>query len=200
MKKKTLLLLLLCAPTASLWLAIGAVPAPLGGRDAIPIAALWKGGRQTPGDKAATGIAFFMPGVRPLVDVGSAGSDPSLDLSDLDVRDSQNRSIKSPSASQELEVLFRENLINLMVFDNLHVTTVALSWLDSLSHLFNKSILTKLSITFGALQDVFLPPSRRFVHNVHNLCITFSVGAFAGCLLLSAFTLQRSPRRVYLRC
>ncbi len=188
MKKKTLLLLLLCAPTASQWLAVGAVPAPrMGGRDAIPAAASREGDSSSQVGKEATGIAFLLP-------------QADTSLSDLDVRDAQNNPVKSPSASQELEALFRENLVNLTVFASPHAMTEVLSWLDSFSRLFNKLIFMRVSTAFGLLQDVFLPPSRRFVHNVHNLCITFSVGVFAGCMLLSAFSLQRSPRQVNLRC
>ena len=188
MKKKTLLLLLLCAPTASQWLAVGAVPAPsMGGRDAIPVSALRVGGSSQQVGQSETGIAFFMP-------------DPSLDFSDLDVRDAQNNKVQSPSASEQLETLFRENLVNLMVFASPHAMTEALSWLDSLSRLFNKLIFMRVSIAFGLLQDVFLPPSRRFVHNVHNLWITFSVGLLMSYMLLSSSSLQRSPLKIHLRC
>ena len=166
MKKKTLLLLLLCA---------------------IPVAALRKGGRQTPGDTAVSGIAFLLPKAQ-------------VDFSDLDVRDAKNHSIKSPSAGQELEALFRENLLNLTVFANSHAITEVINWVDSVSYLLNKWILTRLSVVFGEFQDAFFLPSRRFVHNVHNLCISFSVGVFAACCLLSACSLQRTPRKVHLRC
>ena len=151
MKKKTLLLLLLCA---------------------IPAFSPWVGASSEKVGNVNAGIAFLLPKA-------------SADFSDLDVRDAQNHRISSPPASQELEMLFRENLLNLMVFASPHVATEALSWLDSLSRLFNKSILMRLSIAFEVFQDVFFALYfRRFVHNVHNLCITFSVGVFAGCLLL----------------
>ncbi len=154
---------------------------------AIPAFSPWVGASS---DKVGTlnaGIAFLLPKA-------------DADFSDLDVRDAQNRSINSPSASQELEALFRENLLDLTVFANTHSFTKALSWIESLSYLFNKSILLKLSTAFELFQDAFLPPSRRFVHNVHNLCISFSVGLFAACLLLYATSLQRTPRKVHLRC
>ena len=166
MKKITLLLLLLCA---------------------IPVAALRVGGRQTPGDKAASGIAFLLPKA-------------DADFSDLDVRDAQNRAIQSPSAVHELADLFRENLVNLVVFAGAHATRETAAWLDSISGLINKSILLRLSIIFELLQDAFLPSSRRFVHNVHNLWTTFPVGISTECLLLSTFSLSRSPRKVNLRC
>jgi len=133
------------------------------------------------------GIAFLLPKI-------------DADFSDLDARDAQNNAIKSSSASQELEALFRQNLVDLIVFVRPHSATQALNWIESLSHLFNKSILTRLSVTFNLFQDVFLPPSRRFVHNVDNLCISFSVGTFAACLWLLTCPLQRTPRKVNLRC
>jgi hypothetical protein len=152
---------------------------------AILFAAPRVGARQVTGGKAATGIAFLVS--------------PQVDLSDLDVRDAQNRRIISPAAHQELTTLFRENLVNLMVFAPSHAMTVTMSWIESLSYLFNKPILHKLSIIFESIQVLILPPSRRFVHNVDNLWVTFSVGLFGGFLFLSALNLPRSPLRVHLR-
>jgi len=122
------------------------------------------------------------------------------DFSDLDVRDAQNNRVVSPSASQELETLFRENLLQLTVFANPHIMTQVFSWLDTYSHLFNKLILMRIMIAFRLLQEAILPATRRFVHNVHNLCTTFTFGILAGSLLLSAFSLQRTPRNIHLRC
>jgi len=153
---------------------------------AILVAALREGDRQTSGGKAATGIAFLLP-------------QSPLDLSDLDVRDAQNRPLKSSSATQALAALFNENLLNLTVFASPHAMTEVMSLVDSLSHLFNKLILSRLPIAFESFQDVCPPSSRRFVHNVHNLWIMFSVGIFAVFLLLSAFSLKRSSLQVYLR-
>ncbi len=166
MKKRTLLLLFLCA---------------------ISVPFLWEEGPSQQVGTKATGIAFLLP---------KADSE----FSDLDVRDAQNNVAQAPSARQELETLFRENLVNLTVFISPHVFTEALTWIDSFSHLFNKLIIMRLYVILGLFQDAFLPPSRRFVHNVHNLCITFSVGVFACSLMLSAFALQRSSLRVHLRC
>ena len=154
---------------------------------AVSTACLWEEGSSSQVGIQVSGTAFLLPKA-------------DADFSDLDVRDAQNNAVQSPSARQELEKLFRENLVNLTVFISPHVFTEALSWMDSFSHLFNKLIIMRLSVIFGLFQDAFLPPSRRFVHNVHNLCITFSVGVSAGCLMLSAFALQRSPHQVHLRC
>ena len=152
---------------------------------AIPVAAPRVGAHQATGGKAATGIAFLVS--------------PQVDLADLDVRDAQNHRIISPAAHEELTQLFRENLVNLMVFAPSHAMAVTMSWIESISYLFNKPILRKLSIIFESLQVLILPPSRRFVHNVNNLWVTFSVGLFAGILFLSALNLPRSPQRVPLR-
>lgn len=152
---------------------------------AILVAAPWVGGRQTPGDKAATGIAFLVS--------------PQVDISDLDVRDAQNHRIFSPASHEELTELFRENLVNLMVFAPSHAMAATMSWIESISYLFNRSILRKLSTIFETIQVLILPPSRRFVHNVDNLWVTFSVGLFGGFLFLSALHLPRSPLHVHLR-
>lgn len=137
------------------------------------------------GAAAATGIAFLLP--------------PAVDLSDLDVRDAQNNPIISPTSQAELIELFRENVVNLIVFAPPHAMTATMLWIESLSNLFNKSILYRLSVVFGPIQELLFSPQRRFVHNVHNLWVTFSVGLFGGCLLLSVLFLPRSPLRVHLR-
>jgi hypothetical protein len=154
---------------------------------AIPVARLWEEGRWSYSGSQAAGTAFLL-------------APAASDFSDLDARDAQNHPIRTAEAANQLTTLFRENLLNLMVFANSHSITQAYNEMDSFLYLFNKSILSRLFILFEAFQEAFLPPTRRFVHNVHNLWITFSVGAFAGCLLISAFTLQRAPRTLNLRC
>jgi|SRR5437879_3050458 len=181
MKTKTLLLLLLCAfPVAALWPATKSLAGP-------PSHNGGKGVSSARVGAAASGIALFIP-------------QADTDFSELDVRDAQGNAVQSPSAKQELENLFRENIITLTVFASPHSMTATMSWLDSFSNLFNKLIFMRISAAFEAFQDIILPAQRRFVHNVHNLCATFSVGVSVGCLWLSLFTLQRSPRRLPLRC
>lgn len=153
---------------------------------AIFVAALPMGGRQAAGGTAATEIAYL---------VSTSGAD----FSDLDARDIQNQPISSPSDAQDLVTLFRENLVDLTVFAAPHQTAAALAWLDSISRLFNNTILKVLVAAWDLFQDALMPPNRRFVHNVNNLCATFSVGVLSGCLLLSAFGLQRIPQNVHLR-
>jgi hypothetical protein len=154
---------------------------------AILVAALRVGGRQATGDTAATGIAFFMP----------PGND---DFSDLDARDAQNRPIRSANSQQALVTLFRENLLDLTVFASPHAVTQTMSEIELVLHLFNKLVLMNAPIVLEFLEEAIMPPSRRFVHNVHNLWVTFSVGIFAGSLLLCTCCLSKSPRCVNLRC
>src|SRR5689334_11655011 len=92
---------------------------------AIPVATLLEGGHRTHDGNVASGIAFLAPKV-------------DADFSDLDVRDAQNRPVQQPSASQELETLFRENLTQLTVFARPHISAETHNWLNSFSHLFNK--------------------------------------------------------------
>src|SRR5690349_5577116 len=124
MKKKTLLLLIF----------------------AIPVAALWWGGRQLSGDQAASGIAFLGP------------SDPAFD--DLDTRDSQNQPLSDPTQREVLQTLFRENLVTLRVFALPHFLSQTYCVLESISWLFNKVILIHLASYFKLLQDVLFSPQR----------------------------------------
>ena len=154
---------------------------------AIPVATPREGGRQAIGDSATTGIAYLMPQV-------------DNDFSDLDVRDAQNRPVQAPGAKEKLAALFRENLITLTVFAAPHAIAETENWLNQFSHLFNKWIFARLVVVVGLFQDAFLPPNRRFVHNVHNLCTTLFVGIFLSCSLLRFRPTSASPSRLILRC
>ncbi len=154
---------------------------------AIPVAALREGGRQIPGDKAVSGIAFLLPQV-------------DIDFSDLDVRDAQNRRISTPSASHALENIFRENLLNLTIFAPPHSFTEIYNWINTFSHLFNKSIYARLITVFGLFQDAILPSSKRFVHNVHNLWITLFVPLLICSSLFARRGSIRAPSKLHLRC
>jgi hypothetical protein len=81
-----------------------------------------------------------------------------------------------------------------------HAALQTMREIEPILHLFNKLILMNAPLVFEFLEDAIMPSNKRFVHNVHNLWVTFSVGIFAGSLLLCACCLSRSPRRVYLRC
>src|SRR5262249_54535346 len=84
-----------------------------------------------------------------------------------------------------LEALFRENLLDLTVLAAPHAITETENWLNQFSHLFNKSIITRIAIIIGLFQDAFFAPTKRFVHNVYKLWTTLSALA-PPPLLLSA--------------
>lgn len=125
-------------------------------------------------------------------------SDP--DFSDLDVRDAQNRPICSPTANGELAALFRENLLNLTLYAAPHAMAEAYSIAEAFSRLFNSLIFSRVPRVLDAFLEAILPSSRRFVHNVHNLGIIFSVGVFVIFSLLAARCSVRAPLRINLRC
>jgi hypothetical protein len=168
---------------------------------AIPVAALREGGRQfrqtsgetsptvwrAPGDKAVSGIAILLPQM-------------DNSLSDLDVRDSQNRPISTPSARLELENIFRENLLNLTIFAPPHSVAAIYDWLNTFSHLFNSLIYTRLISVLGLFQEAILPSIRRFVHNVHNLWITLFVPLLICSSFFTSCRFIRTPLRTNLRC
>lgn len=154
---------------------------------AIPVAALREGGRQKSDDTAVTGTAFLVPQI-------------DNDFSDLDVRDAQGRPVESASAKEELESLFRENLVNLTVLAVPHAIAETNNWLNQFSRLFNKSIFTRVLIVINLFQEAFLPSTRRFVHNVHNLCTTFFVGLFVSCSLMASRSTAKAPAPLNLRC
>jgi len=124
----------------------------------------------------------------------------SDNFADLDARDNQNKPLRTAESAQAIGNLFRENLLNLTVFANPHAAIETMNEVECVLHLINKSILIHMPATFELLMEAIMPPTRRFVHNVDNLWTTFSVGIFAGCLLLSAISIQRSPRQLNLRC
>jgi hypothetical protein len=148
----------------------------------IPVVNSWGGG--------TTGITYagnFLPQL-------------DLDLSDLDVRDSQNRPVQSPLAASQLASLFRENLVEFTVVLAPHGIREAVGILDEISHLFDKLILNRVPPPIRGFLETFLPPERRFVHNVHNLWAIFSVGIFAASLAFLRLCDDRSPARINLRC
>jgi hypothetical protein len=154
---------------------------------AIPAATSVEGGSSSTVGKDAAGVALLMPQIE-------------TDFSDLDVRDAQNNKIQSYSASQQLEALFRENIVNLVVFATPHTMTEVLNWLDTFSHLFNRLILARVLAVFEFFQDAFMPPTRRFVHNVHNLCITFSVEHSVSRLQFAVSRSLQTANLLNLRC
>jgi len=154
---------------------------------AVPVTALLEGGHRITDGDAVTGTAFLVSPV-------------DTSLSGLDVRDARGRSIQDASAKEGLEALFRENLVILTVFASPHYTAVTHSWLNLFSYLFNKTIFTRLLIIFNLFQDVYLPTTRRFVHNVHNLWTTIAIILFLSCSLYACRFSTVSTRPLNLRC
>jgi len=154
---------------------------------AILVAALRWGGHQATGDPAATGVAFFIP-------------PESEDFANIDVRDGQNRPIQRPEAREVLAALFRENLLDLAVFDAPHAARETMTQVESILHLINKAILTRLPFQFRYAMDAITGAFRRFVHNVHNLWISFSVDISVRS---SQITISHAPPTAHpspLRC
>lgn len=154
---------------------------------AIPFATLLEGGHRSHDGNVASGIALLAPKI-------------DADFSDLDVRDAQNKPVQQSAASQELEVLFHENLIILTLFARPHISAEVYSWLNSFSHLFNRSIFTRLLIVFGHTQEAYFPPTKRFVHNVHNLWITPQIEHAVSGSPFAATRFPQTANRLILRC
>jgi hypothetical protein len=103
---------------------------------------------------------------------------PILDGSfdDLDARDAQNQPIHGRAAQADLTQLFIQNLYALATVEAPHSIREAWTLLESFSALFHKAILMCTQKLSELVQGYFRTGSRRFVHNVDKLWITFSVG------------------------
>jgi hypothetical protein len=127
---------------------------------------------------------------------------PALDLNtdDLDVRDAQNRPVRTIAAHAQLAQLFVENLFALTVTAEPHALRQAWSILEALSHLFHNPIFKAIETTFAWLPDTLLPSPRRVVHNVDKLWISFSVGVFCDSGPSASAVLDHTVQRLNLRC
>ena len=122
------------------------------------------------------------------------------DMTDLDVRDSQNRPTQDTSQNQGLTELFISNLFDLVVINNLHGIRHILMDLDLFSHLFN-SLFFDLAYRFEtAVLEALQPSSKRFVHNVYNLWISLSVGILLCRCAVTRFLSNLSLQKLVLRC
>lgn len=154
---------------------------------AIPVSALWEGASPLKVGVADTGVAFLLP-----------HQDNSL--TDLDVRDSQGRPISTPAAVAQLESLFRENLVDLLVFAAPHAVAQTKSYIESISHLLNSLILKRLLLFIYEFQAAILPAKKRFVHNVDNLWITHFTGLSISRSTSLSFCRPTSASPLPLRC
>ncbi len=154
---------------------------------AIPASALCEGAPSEKVGNADAGIAFF---IHPT----------AADLSDLDVRDAQNQPVLRASATQELDALFRENLVHLLVYALPHAVSQRDDWIESISHLLNNLIYSSAKAIFELFQEAIPTSGRRFVHNVHILCITLFP---CSALILLSCALRCRPavsNQLILRC
>jgi hypothetical protein len=125
---------------------------------------------------------------------------PDIALEDLDVRDAHNRPITTAAARAELRQLFLQNVIDLVTRAAPHGLVQASLTIDLLSRLLRHAIWSAAPPRPVAFCEALQPPSRRFVHNVHKLWITLSVGVFAAAAPLAQFLLQHTVKPVALRC
>jgi len=169
----------------------------------IPFVGLWKGApslkvggptkgiqphiRRTAGSLAVSSARTYLPQL-------------SLDFTDLDARDAQNRPLQNDASQPSLTSLFLENLFTLTVAQSPHDLREAWSLLDAFSRLFHNAILIARQ-TMNNVLDASLNRSRnRFVHNVNNLWVTISVGVLFALFLSTNLRLQRVPQKLNLRC
>ncbi len=122
------------------------------------------------------------------------------DMSDLDVRDSHNQPIKDSAADQNLTELFINNLFQLAITNDLHGIRQNYTDINVFSRLFHSLFYNVLYPLERAIQEAIQPPSKRFVHNVHNLWISLSVGIFLSCLMALRFRTKTSSMALVLRC
>lgn len=167
----------------------------------FPFVGPWEGGSQSCVGKPAGGL--FATPVRALaagVDAPAPMEAIAADLSDLDVRDALNRPVKSPKAQADIVALFLANLFELTVLSPPHSEIQEKIYLDSLSLLFLKSFLTPDPISFCTPEIAFTSHKKRFVHNVHNLWISFVVGISLSFALTLVLGRNNSPQLVPIRC
>ncbi len=163
----------------------------------IPFVAPWEGGRHANGGFATEGISFNQA-----VSQDAAIFMPVLDweLADLDVRDAHNQSIQDASAVQNLSALFTSSLFELAVVRDIHIVDQIWCGLEAFSRLFNNLIFNIVYPLWQAVSQVWQPSTKRFVHNVHNVWITLSVGLLLSLLLLHKIFEKSSHQRLILRC
>jgi hypothetical protein len=165
----------------------------------IPFVAPWEGGHTGMVGQATRGVRF---------DAAAPGSQDAAifmpvldtDTSDLDVRDSHNRPVRSVVASQSMSELFMDSLFNLAVVDSLHGINQIWSDLELFSRLFHNLIYNIFYPLQQAIPKVWQPPTKRFVHNVHNLWISLSVGMFMSMAMFLIFSAKPSCQKIILRC
>jgi hypothetical protein len=166
----------------------------------IPFVAPWEGASLVRAGHATEGINLIQ--VAPQEVRGAASFLPvfDLDMSGLEVRDAQNKPVKSASAVQNLTELFTSSLFQLTVAENPHGIRQIWNDLALFSHLFNNLIFNIFYPPQKAIPNALLPSIKRFVHNVHNLWIALSVGLFLSAILIAPIFKNSSCQHLILRC
>lgn len=157
----------------------------------VPFVAPWEGACQSSiGGSATKGASFY------------ASALPRLDweLSDLDVRDAQNRPIRNAQSSQNLTALFMGNLFALAVLQDLRPVQQMWDELVIFSRLFRDAFFNISYMILGAVEALIAPSTKRFVHNVHNLWIQLSVGLFIACAMVVPIFARPASQHRILRC
>jgi hypothetical protein len=162
----------------------------------IPFVGPWEGASSAMSSQATKGIPYqaayknaasFMPVL-------------DTDMSNLDVRDAQNRPVSQANSQQELAALFMDSLFEMSVIANTHLVQAIWQDIELYSHLFRDLIWNVYYPLIADLPEALLRASKRFVHNVHNVWITLLL-QLVLCSLLSATVLIRSCQHsVILRC
>lgn len=157
-----------------------------------------------PSRSGGEGIHFISAEIAPAAGINVPGyldAGSSVDnFADLDVRDSQNRSVTTPEAKANLASLFLDGLFNLTVKAPPHAILVAAASIEIFSRLLLKSFYDFVATPLKAIIAALGPGKKRFVHNVHNLWITLAVGFFIAACLLSLFFSPRTQLLSPIRC
>jgi hypothetical protein len=123
-----------------------------------------------------------------------------VDLSDLDVRDAQNRPVSSASARARLRDLFVDNLYQIAVEPLSHETLEVAFLLEASSRLFKDSFFHFYTPPLRRFLEALSGGKNRIVHNVNKLWITFTVGAPTGPPHSSISQTYKPTSRLILRC
>jgi hypothetical protein len=163
----------------------------------IPFVGPWEGASSLKAGYTTEGTAFKQAAYQ-----SAASFMPILDtdMSDLDVRDTQNRPVREAGSSQGLTELFMNSLFNLTVVGNLHGISQIWEDISLFSRLFHDLIFNIFYPLREAIPKALQPSTKRFVHNVHNLWISLSVGLFLCISGFMNFLAKPSHQKLILRC
>jgi hypothetical protein len=159
----------------------------------------WEGAQSETAGRTAQDI-FFQESAAVSAFSPSFLPDLSADMADLDVRDAQNRPIRGAAAQAELTELFINNLYVLAVWTTPHGLRTLQTSISSFLALFRNAIFNTVIPSFREALRTLAPAKKRFVHNVHNLWITLSVGLLIGFLTTLKVLQLRAQRCLVLRC